>query len=427
MKWHVSSCVRCLTLLSTGLAIACTAPSPPAATAPNRPDSAPETATPARSPSESPAVATLPPEPSPNPAAAAQPEVQLVPVLEALEHPWGLAWLPDGSLLITERAGRLRLVQDGQLQPTPIPGVPSVFAQGQGGLLDIALHPRFAENQWVYFTYAAGNARANRTRVARARFDGEALQDWQDIFEVPQTKAGGQHFGARLLWLPDETLLVSIGDGGNPPVRLEGELIRLQAQNLASALGKVLRLNADGSSPDDNPTFGSGEGSPSQRLPIWSYGHRNIQGLAYDPIRDRVWVTEHGARGGDELNLVQAGENYGWPLVSHSREYVTRQPVAPSQSQPGAVDPLLVWTPAIAPSGLAVYSGDVFPAWRGNLFAGGLVSRSVLRLEATEQGATVSEIIDVGQRVRDVRQGPDGLLYILTDETNGRLLRLEPR
>ncbi|NJK99519.1 MAG: PQQ-dependent sugar dehydrogenase [Spirulinaceae cyanobacterium SM2_1_0] len=424
MKWNAPSCVRRLALLSTGLAIACTAPSPPTATAPNRPDPAPEAAVPASPPSESPAMAIMPPEPSPNPASMAQPEVQLVPVMAGLERPWGMAWLPDGSMLITERAGRLRQVQNGQLLPTPIAGVPPVFAQGQGGLLDIALHPRFAENQWVYFTYAAGNAQANRTRVARARFDGDALQDWQDIFEVSQAKAGGQHFGARLLWLPDETLLVSIGDGGNPPVRLAGQLIRLQAQNLDSALGKVLRLNADGSIPDDNPVF---DRQPSQRLPVWSYGHRNIQGLAYDPLRDRVWATEHGARGGDELNLVQPGENYGWPVVSHSREYATGQPVAPAQSQPGAVDPLMVWTPAIAPSGLAVYSGEVFPAWRGHLFAGGLVSRSVLRLEATEQGATVSEIIAVGQRVRDVRQGPDGLIYILTDEVNGRLLRLEPR
>jgi len=369
--------------------------------------------------------------PEPTPAATASvagagkattaSEVQLVPLLDGLEHPWGMTWLPDGSLLLTERPGRLRRVRNGQLDPAPIPGVPAVLALGQGGLLDVALHPRFAENQLVYFTYAAGDRQANYTSVARARFDGNSLQAWENIFAVPQAKPGGQHFGARLAWLPDETLLVSIGDGGNPPVRLEGGWIREQAQNLESYLGKVVRLNDDGSIPEDNPTING------QRSAIWSYGHRNIQGLAYDPLADRVWASEHGARGGDELNRVQAGQNYGWPLVSHSREYTTGQPVAPTQSQPGKVDPLLVWTPAIAPSGLAVYTGDAFPAWRGQLLAGGLVSRNILRIAVSESSAEVLETIEVGQRVRDVRQGPDGLVYVLTDEPNGQLLRLEPR
>ncbi len=352
---------------------------------------------------------------------AQQTQYRLVSLVQGLEHPWGMAWLPNGTILITERQGRLRQVRNGRLESRAIPGVPRVFASGQGGLLDITPHPRFAENQLVYFSYADGNRNGNRTKIARAIFDGEAIQNWQVIFEVTPAKSGSQHFGSRLVWLPDETLLVSIGDGGNPPVSLDGELIRLQAQNLDSYLGKVIRIQDDGSIPEDNPSV---EGNKSA---IWSYGHRNIQGLAYDAIGNRIWATEHGARGGDELNLLQNGKNYGWPLVSHSREYRTGKPVAPSQSQPGMVDPKIVWTPAIAPSGLAVYNGEVFPQWQGNLFAGGLVSKDLRRIE-TDTSGNVAEVerINIGQRVRDIRQGSDGLLYLLTDEFNGQLMRLEP-
>jgi glucose/arabinose dehydrogenase len=218
-------------------------------------------------------------------------------------------------------------------------------------------------------------------------------------------------------------MLVSIGDGGNPPVQLEGDLIRKQAQNLRSRLGKIVRLNDDGSVPQDNPFVKANNADPT----IWSYGHRNIQGIAFDPTGNRVWVSEHGARGGDELNLVQAGKNYGWPTVSHSREYATGEPVSPQKSQPGLVDPKLVWTPATAPSGLAFYTGDRFPAWRGDLFAGGLVAREVRRIDLDNAGNVVrQQPIQFDQRVRDVRQGPDGLLYVLTDETDGQLIRIEP-
>ncbi|MGF1602201.1 MAG: PQQ-dependent sugar dehydrogenase [Thermosynechococcaceae cyanobacterium] len=349
---------------------------------------------------------------------------QLMSLVAGLEHPWGMVWLPNGDILVTERAGRLRRIRNGALQPTSISGLPPIFAMGQGGLLDIALHPKFADNQLVYFTYADGDRNANRTRVARAQFDGEALQNWQVIFEAAPDKPSAQHFGSRLVWLPDETLLVSFGDGGNPPVSVEGDLIRLQAQNLESYLGKVVRIQADGSIPTDNPKI-AGTNGPSA---IWSYGHRNIQGLAYDAISKQIWATEHGSRGGDEINQLRSGANYGWPLVSHSREYSTGEPVAPVQSKPGMVDPKIVWTPAIAPSGLAIYRGDRFPQWQGNLFAGGLVSQDIRRIEVDGQG-TVREVekIDIGQRVRDVRQGPDGLLYVLTDAPKGQLLRLEPR
>lgn len=238
------------------------------------------------------------------------------------------------------------------------------------------------------------------------------------IFEVSQAKTGSQHFGSRLLWLPDGTLLVAIGDGGNPPLQLAGDLIRKQSQNLQSHLGKIIRINDDGSTPKDNPFLGS---------KIWSYGHRNIQGISFDPMTQRVWATEHGAKGGDELNLIEKGKNYGWPVVSASQEYGTNTPVSREKSRPGLIDPKTIWTPAIAPSGLVFYTGNRFPNWQGNLFAGGLVSRDSRRLSVDKSGEIINqEAIPIGQRVRDVRQSPDGFLYLLTDEGNGQLIRLEP-
>lgn len=347
---------------------------------------------------------------------------QKTTVLTGLEHPWSIAWLPDGAMLITERPGRLRIVRNGALVPTPIAGVPPVLAVSQGGLMDVSLHPRFAENRFVYLTYSHGTIDANRTRIARATFDGKALRDLRVIFEVSQPKQGGQHFGSRILWLPDNTMLVAIGDGGNPPVRLGGNLIRTQAQNLRSRLGKIVRLADDGSVPRNNPFVASGNADPA----VWSYGHRNIQGLAFDPATNRVWSTEHGSRGGDELNVPAAGKNYGWPVVTHSREY-TGGEISNRRSQPGMVDPKLVWTPAIAPSGLTFYTGSRFGQWKGDLFAGGLVSRDVRRIDLDDKGNVLSQqSINIGQRVRDVRTGPDGLLYILTDESNGQLIRLQP-
>jgi glucose/arabinose dehydrogenase len=347
-----------------------------------------------------------------------------VTVVGGLEHPWGLAWLPDGSIIVTERPGRARLIRNGTLEPRPLSGVPEVFDAGQGGLLDVALHPRFAENHLVYFTYAHGSRLANRTRLARARLKGTALQGWQVLFEVSQAKIGTQHFGSRILWLPDGTMLVSIGDGGNPPISLDGALIRQQAQNKASHLGKILRLNDDGTIPKDNPFVDVRDAAGE----VWSLGHRNIQGLAWDPIRSKVWSSEHGALGGDELNILEAGGNYGWPAVTFSREYVLGLKISDAVSAPGMVDPVMVWTPAIAPSGLVVCTGDKYPNWRGDLFAGGLVSQDVRRIDLDDEGRILGEeALRIGARVRDVRQGPDGLLYVLTDEDSGRLIRLEPR
>ncbi|OWY65479.1 hypothetical protein B7486_41630 [cyanobacterium TDX16] len=348
--------------------------------------------------------------------------VQKTTIVEGLDHPWSLAWLPDGSMLITERSGQLRVMRNGKLDPTPITGVPEVLVGGQAGLMDVSVHPRFAENRLVYLTYSHGTEQANHTRLARATFDGKSLSNLQVIFEVSQTKSGLQHFGSRIIWLPDSTMLLAIGDGGNPPIQLNGELIRQQAQNRRSRLGKIVRLNDDGSIPQDNPFVKSTDTEPA----IWSYGHRNIQGLTFDPINNRIWATEHGSQGGDEANLVQAGGNYGWPIVTYSREY-SGEEITKERSRPGMVDPKLVWTPAIAPSGLTFYSGGKFPQWQGDLFAGGLVSQDVRHIDLDAQGNVVNQqAIEIGQRVRDVRQSPDGLLYVLTDDNNGQLIRLEP-
>jgi aldose sugar dehydrogenase len=348
---------------------------------------------------------------------------QTVPIIKNLEHPWSLTWLPDGSQLITERPGRLRIVRNGKLDPTPIAGVPPVLAAGQGGLMDVSLHPRFAQNRFIYLTYSHGTEQSNRTRLARATFDGKVLRNLRVIFEVDPVKTGTQHFGSRILWLPDNTMLIAIGDGGNPPLQLNGDLIRKQAQNRRAHLGKIVRLNDDGSIPTNNPFATDKDAHPA----IWSYGHRNIQGVTFDPATKRVWATEHGSKGGDELNLVEAGKNYGWPIVTHSREY-TGGEISSQRSRSGMVDPKWVWTPAIAPSGLVIYRGDRVPAWQGNLFAGGLVSQDVRRIELDATGKVVNQqLIPIGQRVRDVRQGPDGLLYILTDQQDGQLIRLEPK
>ncbi|MDJ0728442.1 MAG: PQQ-dependent sugar dehydrogenase [Crocosphaera sp.] len=351
-----------------------------------------------------------------------QQQVNQVTIVKGLEHPWSMDWLPNGDLLITERPGRLRLVKNGKLEAKEITGVPEVLALGQGGLMEVSLHPQFEENRLVYLTYAHGTPEANRTRIARARFDGTALQELEVIFEVSPVKSGVQHFGSRLVWLKDQTMLVTIGDGGNPPLSFEGKLIRWQAQNLGNHLGKIIRLKDDGTIPEDNPFVGTQEAEPE----IWSYGHRNIQGLTIDKATGQVWSTEHGSRGGDELNKIQRGQNYGWPVVTHSQEYSGGE-ISRERSRPGMIDPLVVWTPSIAPSGLALYDGTELPNWQGDLFAGGLVTKEVRRIDLDSSGEVLGQqSISFDQRVRDVKLGPDDLLYVLTDDKNGQLIRLEP-
>jgi glucose/arabinose dehydrogenase len=345
-------------------------------------------------------------------------------LVEGLEHPWSMAWLPDGTLLVSERPGRLRVIQGGKLRAEPVAGVPAVLAQGQGGLLDLALHPKFASNRLVYMTLAEGTAEANSTVVARARLseDLSRLEAVQRLYAVPRPKAGSQHFGSRLLFLPDGSLLVSIGDGGNSPAALDGAPIRQQAQNVGAAFGKVLRLTDEGKPARGNPVAGR-SGALAE---IYTLGHRNIQGLAWDPIRKTAWVNEHGSLGGDELNRLAPGANFGWPLVSRTREYVGGAPVG-TAAAPGMTDPVLLWEVSTAPSGLTVYDGAAFPQWRGDIFSGGLASSDIRRIDLDEAGRVQGEsAFRVGARVRDVRVGPDGFLYALTDEKNGRLLRFVP-
>lgn len=358
-----------------------------------------------------------------------------------LEAPWGMAFLPNGDLLVTELLGKLRYVKAGaswSLEAQEITGVPTVTAGGQGGLMDVTLHPNFSRNKLIYLSFSVGDEAANRTRIVRAKLEGRALTDVQTIFEVTPAKPRFQHYGSRFTWLPDQTLLISIGDGGNPPTSVDGSFIRNQAQNLGSHLGKIVRIKDDGSIPKDNP-FVNTQGA---RPEIYSYGHRNAQGLARDPVSGRIYATEHGSQGGDELNLIQSGQNYGWPKVTYGVEYgAARTPISPNQSGPGMVDPLAVWSPAIAPSGLAVVRSTRYRGWDGDLLAGGLRldqgRGALIRVDLDKAGKVVGqERIDLGDvRVRDVRQGPDGYIYVLTTamrnfrdkgQRNGQLVRLVP-
>lgn len=357
-------------------------------------------------------------------------DYKMVAVAEGLQNPWSIAWLPDGTALVTERPGRLRAIRNGRLDPRPITGTPRVLVAPerglvfQAGLFEVSPHPRFAENRLIYMTYAHGTPGDNRLRLARATYNGNSLSNLQVLFETSQGKPDFQHYGGKILWLPDGTMLLSVGDGGNPPVAIGGGLSRLQAQSLDSHIGKVLRLRDDGTAAPDNPFVGR----PGAKPEIYTIGHRHVQGLARHPD-GRIFATEHGPLGGDEMNLLRAGSNYGWPNVTWGRDYAGGTQIGTGQrSGAGFVDPTLVWYPSvIGASGLTVYTGDRFPAWRGSILAGGLATQDVRRTTLGTNGeVTGHESIRVGQRVRDVRQGPDGLIYVLTDEIHGRVFRLEP-
>jgi glucose/arabinose dehydrogenase len=342
-------------------------------------------------------------------------------VAEGVDQPWGMAWLADGRMLVTAKGGTLHLLNGKHFQQVPIEGLPALFKGGQGGLLDITVHPADKGNARVYMTMASGTNDENRTLLVQGVFDGKRVHDIKTLFSVTPGKSGGQHFGSRLAWMPDGTLLMSIGDGGNPPQRVGNMLAREQAQNLGSHHGSILRLTADGK-PAANPLAGRSGALPE----IWSYGHRNIQGLAVDPKSGRVWASEHGPRGGDEINQIEGGKNYGWPLQSYGLDYRTREPVG-AKVVAGMVQPIVVWVPSPAPSGLAYYTGKAFPQWQGSLFSGSLAGEDIRRVALDAQGkVTQQERLAIGKRVRDVRQGPDGHLYVLTDETKGSLLRIFP-
>jgi len=344
-------------------------------------------------------------------------------VVDGLPQPWGMAWLADGRILVTGKGGTLHLVHGKRAVAVPVEGLPQLFTGGQGGLLDIAVHPADkGPNPRVYMTMASGTQEANRTVLVQGVFDGKRVHGVRAIFTASPSKSGGQHFGSRIVFLKDGTLLMSIGDGGNPPARVGEMLARDQAQNVRSHNGAILRLTAEGQAAPGNPLAGKGGALPE----LWSIGHRNIQGMVVDP-QGRVWASEHGPRGGDELNLIEGGKNYGWPLQSYGLDYQTREPVG-KHVVPGMVQPLVAWSPSPGASGLAWYTGQAFPAWRGSLFSGGLATEDIRRVAFDAQGKVAKqERLDIGKRVRDVRQGPDGQLYVLTDESKGSLLRIVPQ
>lgn len=342
-------------------------------------------------------------------------------VAAGLRSPWGLAFLPDGRMLVTERPGSLRLVSPSGTVSAPVAGVPPVFARGQGGLLDVALAPDFDRSRLVYLAYAEPREGASGTSVARGRLteeNGDArLENVEVIFRQSPAAGGSNHYGARLVFARDGTLFVTLGDRYSQ---------REQAQNLSNHLGKIVRIAGNGDVPADNP-FRQKNGA---RPEIWSYGHRNVQGAALDPATGRLWTIEHGARGGDELNHPEAGKNYGWPVISYGRDY-SGAAIGEGTEKAGMEQPVKYWDPSFAPSGLAFYTGTLMPKWKGDLFAGGLAGTRLvrLRLDAARGNVTEEEVLltDLNARIRDVRQGPDGALWLLTDDpSNGRLLRVAP-
>ena len=337
--------------------------------------------------------------------------VAVVTVADGLDHPWAVAFAGD-DILVTERSGDLRVVRNGQLLDTPVTDVPAVVAEGHGGLLDVVTHPDFANNRRIFLSYAVAINGLTTTRVSSARYENGALSDVRDIFTADPPHSGDMHFGSRLVFDRSGALYITVGE------RNQREL----AQEVDDHAGSIMRVHADGSLPADNLHATN----PAALPEIFSIGHRNPQGIALHPDTGAVWASEHGPRGGDELNVIRVGRNYGWPVITYGVDYDGSR--IGDTHAPGMEQPITYWTPSIAPSGLAFYTGDRFPRWRGNLFMGALAGRDLYRLVLDGERVVAQErlLTALGQRIRDVRQGPDGLLYVLTDEDQGRLLRLEP-
>jgi glucose/arabinose dehydrogenase len=338
-------------------------------------------------------------------------------IAHGLDHPWGLAFLPDGRMLVTERVGRLRIVTRGGKLSPPIAAVPPVRASGQGGLHDVVLDRDFAANRTIYFCFAEAVSGGGRTAMARARFtDGEApqLDQVKVIFRQEGPLSSGGHYGCRIVQGRDGSLWLTLG---------EHFTHRNEAQNLANHLGKIVRVTPDGAVPPDNPFVGRSDAKPE----IWSYGHRNSQGAALHPVTGKLWEHEHGPMGGDEVNIPLAGRNYGWPVIGYGINYDGTK-AHESSSRPGMEQPIKYWVPSIAPSGMAFYTADLFPAWKGNLFVGALAGQMLVRLELDGETVVKEErlLTNLRERIRDVRQGPDGALWLLTDAGNGRVLRVTP-
>ena len=343
-------------------------------------------------------------------------DFRVVTLTAGLDHPWGLAFLPDGRMLVTERPGRLRIVgPDGTLDPIAVSGLPPIAAVGQGGLLDVALHPDYRRNGWIYLSYAGPGPGGQGTEVLRARLEDHALRDVQVLFHMQPKTSTGFHFGSRFVFDRDHLLYITLGD--------RGEMQR--AQRLDDHAGAVIRLHDDGRVPVDNPFVNRAGALPEK----YTLGNRNMQGAALHPDTGLLWTHEHGPQGGDEINVMRAGANYGWPVITFGVNYGTGTRIGEGTHKPGMAQPLWVWVPSIAPSGMAFYGGDRFPGWRGNLFVGALRGEILVRLELDGERVLREERLLEGKlgRIRDVRVGPDGLVYLLTDSDNGRLLRLEPK
>ena len=341
-------------------------------------------------------------------------EFRLTTVVRGLVHPWSLAFLPNDDMLVTERVGRLRIVRNGELSPAPVKGVPEVALGGQGGLLDVALHPKFMENRLIYLSYVGAGEGGSGTEVARARLVDDALVDLETILVVIPKSIGGRHFGSRLLFGRDGFLYVTAGERAS----------KNRAQDLGDLAGSVMRITDDGGVPPDNPFVGR----PGIRPEIYAYGTRNSQALAVHPETGQIWEAEHGPKGGDEVNLLVAGTNYGWPVITYGRSYSGAQ-IGEGTAKAGMAQPARHWgVPSISPSGMAFYTGGDFPSWRDNMFLGALSGRALIRLvlDGTEIVHEERLLEDFGERIRDVRQGPDGHLYLLTDSPKGKLLRFDP-
>jgi glucose/arabinose dehydrogenase len=357
------------------------------------------------------AQAQAPRSPTPAPAKG---ELNIETVARGLEHPWALALLPDGEILVTERSGRLRRLDRSGRLSEPLSGVPEVYARGQGGLLDVALSPDFARDRLVYLSFAEAGPGGSGTAVARGRLGKTGLEETRVIWRQQPKVNSSSHWGSRIVFRPDGTLFVTLGDRYN---------YAEMAQDLSNTIGKIVRIHPDGSAPRDNPFVGRAGALPE----IWSYGHRNVQAAALDPQGRDLWTAEHGARGGDELNRVEAGRNYGWPVISYGVHYSGRK-IGEGSAKPGMEQPVYYWDPVIAPSGMTFYTGEAFADWQGNILIGSLTPGLLVRLVMKDGRVALEEryLTEPGERIRDVQQAADGSLYLVTDARNGRLLRVTP-
>ncbi len=349
--------------------------------------------------------------------------VRAVSVVSGLSHPWGMAFLPDGRMLLTERRGTMRIFEKGKLVEKYVEGIPQVAEHGQGGLLDVALHPKYADNGWIYWTYNAGKPGEYGTELARGKLGGTryapSMTNVKVLFRMQPKSGAGQHFGSRIVFDRNGYLFITLGDRGDSPDKGAAQ----RAQQLNDLAGKSIRLHDDGRIPADNPFVKTAGARPE----IFTLGNRNMQGAALHPETGQVWAHEHGPQGGDEINILKSGANYGWPVVTYGANYGSGTKIGEGTAKEGMTPPLYYWVPSIAPSGMAFYTANIFPKWKGNLFVGALAGQALVRLTLNGEKVVSEERLFEGKlgRIRDVRQGPDGNLYLLTDAPSGELIRLE--